>query len=220
MGAPCRPSQHATSFSGSRRWPFGLRVSARALWLFQPGSNNTPQSPGLPASPNLPRCVFGSALALTALLRHPDPGLPSHPTLATAQRYLPRGFGGIVTFGLKPSPAGLPVIEQVGKFMHALKLCYYAANLGDTRTLVVQPWTTTQSQLSERSKAENGTRIEAIRVSLGLEDVEDVKKGECGGGPVGRDREELTVVFRRTVRGADFDQAIAVAMAATPAVVV
>ncbi len=93
---------------------------------------------------------------------------------------MPRGFGGIVTFGLKPSEHGLPVIEQVGKFMHALKMCYYAANLGDSRTLVVQPWTTTQSQLSEQAKADNGTKIETIRVSLGLEDVEDIKKGKQG----------------------------------------
>lgn len=72
--------------------------------------------------------------------------------------------------------------------MHSLELCYYAANLGDSRTLVVQPWTTTQSQLSEQSKAENGTRIEGIRISLGLEDVEDVKKGECGWRRWGRRR--------------------------------
>ncbi len=107
-----------------------------------------------------------------------DPGLASHPTHATAVRYMPRGFGGLVIFALRTSPHGLSVTDQAESFMHALKLCYYAANLGDSRTLVLRPWTSTQSQLSEQAKADNGTKIETIRVSLGLEDVEDVKKGQ------------------------------------------
>jgi O-acetylhomoserine (thiol)-lyase len=96
------------------------------------------------------------------------PGLPSHPTHALAKKYLQHGFGAILGFGIK---GGL----QAGiKFINSVKLLSHLANLGDAKSLVIHPASTTHQQLSAAEQAETGVTEEYVRLSVGIENVEDI----------------------------------------------
>ncbi len=96
------------------------------------------------------------------------PGLPSHPTHALAKKYLQHGFGAILGFGIK---GGL----QAGiKFINAVKLLSHLANLGDAKSLVIHPASTTHQQLSPAEQLETGVTEEYVRLSVGIEDVDDI----------------------------------------------
>jgi O-acetylhomoserine (thiol)-lyase len=96
------------------------------------------------------------------------PGLPSHPTHGLAKKYLRHGFGAILGFGIK---GGL----QAGiKFINAVKLLSHLANLGDAKSLVIHPASTTHQQLSAAEQLETGVTEEYVRLSVGIEDVEDI----------------------------------------------
>lgn len=96
------------------------------------------------------------------------PGLPDHPCHANAARYLPEGAGAIVGFGVKGGR------ESGRVFVGAVKLAKHLANIGDAKTLVIQPATTTHQQLSEDEQRAAGVTPEFIRLSVGLEDLEDI----------------------------------------------
>lgn len=97
------------------------------------------------------------------------PGLEGHPHHANAQKYLPNGAGAIVGFGIKGgSAAGV-------KFINSVQLASHLANIGDAKTLVIHPASTTHQQLSEQQQAAAGVTPEYIRLSVGIEDVEDIK---------------------------------------------
>jgi len=97
------------------------------------------------------------------------PGLPSHKQYANAMKYLPNGQGAIVGFGIRGGKAaGI-------KFINNVKLASHLANIGDAKTLVIHPASTTHSQLTEAEQAATGVTPEFIRLSVGLEDVEDIK---------------------------------------------
>jgi O-acetylhomoserine (thiol)-lyase len=96
------------------------------------------------------------------------PGLPSHPTHALAKKYLRHGFGAILGFGIK---GGL----QAGiKFINAVKLLSHLANLGDAKSLVIHPASTTHQQLSPAEQLETGVTEEYERLSVGIEEVDDI----------------------------------------------
>lgn len=96
------------------------------------------------------------------------PGLPSHPTHHLAQRYLPRGAGAIVGFGIKGgAPAGI-------KFINSVKLLSHLVNIGDAKSLVVHPASTTHQQLAPEERLATGVTDDFIRVVVGIEDVEDI----------------------------------------------
>ena len=96
------------------------------------------------------------------------PGLPSHPDYETAKRYLPDGKGAIVGFGIKGGlDAGI-------KFINSVKLASHLANIGDAKTLVIHPASTTHSQLTEAEQRETGVSPEYVRISVGIEDVADI----------------------------------------------
>jgi O-acetylhomoserine (thiol)-lyase len=96
------------------------------------------------------------------------PGLPSHPTHALAKKYLQHGFGAILGFGIK---GGL----QAGiKFINAVKLLSHLANLGDAKSLVIHPASTTHQQLSPAEQLETGVTEEYVRLSVGIEEVDDI----------------------------------------------
>lgn len=96
------------------------------------------------------------------------PGLPGNPYRANAQKYLPKGPGAIFTFGIMGGVGA-------GKaFIEALQLFSHVANVGDARSLVIHPASTTHSQLSEDEQISAGVRPEMIRLSIGLEDIEDI----------------------------------------------
>jgi len=96
------------------------------------------------------------------------PGLKSHRDYARAQKYLPKGQGAILGFGSKGGKdAAVKIIDNV-------KLASHLANVLDAKTLVIHPATTTHQQLSEREQASAGVTPDYIRVSVGIEDVEDI----------------------------------------------
>jgi O-acetylhomoserine (thiol)-lyase len=99
-------------------------------------------------------------------------GLPDHPHHALAQKYLPRGPGAVFSFGLKGD--GEQVRELGRRFIEALQLFSHLANVGDARSLVIHPASTTHQQLSAEELAAAGVGPEMIRLSVGLENVEDL----------------------------------------------
>jgi O-acetylhomoserine (thiol)-lyase len=99
-------------------------------------------------------------------------GLPSHEDHALAQKYLPRGPGAVFSFGLKGT--GTSVREDGKRFIEALELFSHLANVGDVRSLVIHPASTTHQQLSDEELAACGVGPEMIRLSVGLENVEDL----------------------------------------------
>lgn len=96
------------------------------------------------------------------------PGLPSHQDSANAKKYLPNGQGAIMGFGIKGGKdAGV-------KFINNVKLLSHLANIGDAKTLVIHPASTTHQQLNEEEQARAGVTPEYIRMSVGIEDVADI----------------------------------------------
>ena len=95
-------------------------------------------------------------------------GLPDHPHHQRAQRYLPKGPGSIFTFGVKGGRAA------GARFIEALQLVSHLANVGDAKSLVIHPASTTHQQLSEADLAATGVSADMVRFSVGLEDVEDI----------------------------------------------
>lgn len=101
------------------------------------------------------------------------PGLPDSPYHAMAQRYLPRGAGGILSFGVKPGANG--TAKQAGeRFINACTFLSHLANVGDARSLVIHPGSTTHRQLSEAEQAAAGVAPDMIRLSVGLESIDDI----------------------------------------------
>src|SRR5271170_4144049 len=101
-------------------------------------------------------------------------GLPSHPDHALAQKYLPKGPGAVFSFGLKGKGEGAQVREDGKRFIEALELFSHLANVGDVRSLVIHPASTTHQQLTDEELAACGVGPEMIRLSVGLENVEDL----------------------------------------------
>ncbi|MEC0372687.1 homocysteine synthase [Paenibacillus chibensis] len=95
-------------------------------------------------------------------------GLPSHPSYELAQKYLPKGQGAIMTFGIKGGKeAGRKVIENVKLFSHL-------ANVGDSKSLIIHPASTTHQQLSEEEQIAAGVNPEMLRLSIGTESIDDI----------------------------------------------
>lgn len=103
------------------------------------------------------------------------PSLPSHPSHEKAKKYFRPGcFGAVFCFELKGADAD-DEKARAAKFITATKLCANLANVGDARTLVIQPSATTHQQLSAEEQAKAGVQPASIRVSVGYEDIEDIK---------------------------------------------
>ncbi|MBV8704358.1 MAG: O-acetylhomoserine aminocarboxypropyltransferase [Acetobacteraceae bacterium] len=95
-------------------------------------------------------------------------GLPSSPYHALARKYLPRGAGSVFTFGVRGGfEAGVRLVESVRLFSHL-------ANIGDTRSLILHPASTTHRQLSDAQREAAGAGPDVIRLSIGLESAEDI----------------------------------------------
>jgi O-acetylhomoserine (thiol)-lyase len=97
------------------------------------------------------------------------PGLKSSPYNALAKRYLNHGFGGILNFGIKGGK------ENASKFVDSLKLISHLANVGDAKSLVIHPASTTHEQLSEAEQAKAGVQPNQVRISAGIEHIDDIK---------------------------------------------
>jgi O-acetylhomoserine (thiol)-lyase len=95
-------------------------------------------------------------------------GLPNDANHALAQKYLPKGPGAVFSFGLAEGR------EAGERFIGAVELCSHLANVGDTRTLVIHPASTTHRQLSESALEAAGVLPELVRISVGIEDPDDI----------------------------------------------
>jgi O-acetylhomoserine (thiol)-lyase len=98
------------------------------------------------------------------------PGLKEHPSHRLALKYLRGNFGGLVGFGIKGG------LEAGKKFIESVTLLSHLANIGDAKSLVIHPASTTHQQLTREEQKETGVTEDFIRLSIGLEDVEDIKK--------------------------------------------
>jgi O-acetylhomoserine (thiol)-lyase len=96
------------------------------------------------------------------------PGLKSHSDYARAKKYLPRGAGAIMGFGVKGGK------EAGRKFIENLKLFSHLANVGDAKSLAIHPASTTHSQLSEQEQISAGVSPDFVRISIGIEDIDDI----------------------------------------------
>jgi len=130
---------------------------------------------GLETLPLRQRRHSENALALANWLKHHPkvnwvvyPGLPDSPDYPVASKYLKNGFGGIVGFGIRGG------YEAGVKFINSVRLLSHLANIGDAKTLVIHPASTTHSQLTPEEQAETGVTPDFIRISVGLEDIEDI----------------------------------------------
>jgi len=95
-------------------------------------------------------------------------GLPGHPHFERAKKYLPKGPGSVFSFGVKGGrPAGQTFIESVN-------LASHLANIGDAKTLVIHPGSTTHAQLTEQQLVDAGVQPGLVRISVGIEDVDDI----------------------------------------------
>ena len=117
-----------------------------------------------------------NALALATWLQgHPEvefvwyPGLESSEYNALAKKYLPNGFGGVLQFGIKGGK------ERAAEFINKLKLISHLANVGDAKTLAIHPASTTHEQLNSEEQISAGVLPNLIRISAGLEHIEDIK---------------------------------------------
>ncbi|MDB4609666.1 O-acetylhomoserine aminocarboxypropyltransferase/cysteine synthase [Verrucomicrobia bacterium] len=96
------------------------------------------------------------------------PGLESHPDYSNASRYLPKGQGAIICFELKGG------LEAGKRFINSVKLASHLANIGDAKTLVIHPASTTHSQLSAKEQLAAGVTPGMVRISVGIEDISDL----------------------------------------------
>jgi O-acetylhomoserine (thiol)-lyase len=123
----------------------------------------------------VPRHFQNAQTVAEWLAKHPAvewvnyPGLPSHPDHAHAKKYLTQGAGAIIGFGIRGGR------EAGVKFINSVKLASHLANIGDAKTLVIHPASTTHQQLSEEEQRAAGVTPEFIRLSVGIEDVEDIQ---------------------------------------------
>ena len=144
----------------------GAAISPDNSWIFLQGIETLPV-----------RMAKHSENALTVathLKRHPKvswvryPGLEDDPSFLTAKNYLKNGFGGMVVFGIKGGyGAAVKVIDNIKLFSHL-------ANVGDAKSLILHPSSTSHSQLSEAQQRESGLTPDLIRLSIGLEHIDDI----------------------------------------------
>lgn len=95
-------------------------------------------------------------------------GLESNPAHANAKKYLSNGYGGVLSFTLKGNK------EQATQFVDSLKLISHLANVGDAKTLIIQPSATTHQQLTDEEQKAAGVLPNALRVSVGIEHIDDI----------------------------------------------
>jgi O-acetylhomoserine (thiol)-lyase len=144
----------------------GSAISPDNAWMFLQGIETLPL--------RMERHSENGLAVAEYLSNHPEvewvsyPGLPGNPSYENAKKYLKRGFGGMVVFGIK---GGRNAGEE---FINSLELFSHVANVGDAKSLAIHPASTTHSQLSEQQQRDAGLPPEMVRLSIGLEHVDDI----------------------------------------------
>jgi O-acetylhomoserine (thiol)-lyase len=172
------------SYGGLTWWgnfqEFGFLTKLRAEQLRDVGASLSPHSAflliqGVETLPQRMEAHVANARAVAEWL-HADPrvsyvrwaGLPGHPHHDRAQRYLPLGPGAVFSFGVAGGR------EAGSRFIESVQLCSHLANVGDARTLVIHPGSTTHQQLTDDQLRDAGVPPDLVRISVGLEDPEDI----------------------------------------------
>lgn len=144
----------------------GACISPDNAWMFLQGLETLPL--------RMERHCANAEAVWKHLKDHPKvewvrfPGDPNHPTHANAKKYFKGGFGGMVIFGIKGG-------EAAGrKFIESLNLFSHLANVGDAKSLAIHSWSTTHSQLSDDQKRAGGITPELVRLSVGIEHIDDI----------------------------------------------
>ncbi|MBQ4481449.1 MAG: O-acetylhomoserine aminocarboxypropyltransferase/cysteine synthase [Victivallales bacterium] len=144
----------------------GPTLSPDAAWVFLQGVESLPLRIARHSENARKVAEFLAAHPKVAWVRYP--GLPGDPSYSLAQKYLPNGKGGMVVFGVKGgAKEGTTVVDN-------LKLFLQLANVGDARSLAIHPASTTHSQLTEEQQRAAGLAPELIRLSIGIEDPQDI----------------------------------------------
>lgn len=183
-------TEPSESYHGLKYWevfgsegPFGniaFIIKARVEGLRDVGPSQSPFNSFLlvqgleTLSLRMERHVENTLALARWLQQHPKvervnyPGLPESPHFGLAQKYLPRGAGGVLSFTLKGEK------EEAIRLVDSLKLVSHLANVGDVRTLIIQPAATTHQQLTDEAQLAAGVTPTLLRVSVGLEHIEDI----------------------------------------------
>jgi len=155
---------------------------ARVQWLRDVGAALSPFNSflflqGLETLPLRQKQHSANALEIARFLtKHPSvawvnyPGLENNPNHKLAEKYLKGQYGGLIGFGIKGG------LEPAKKFTQSVKLFSHLANIGDAKSLVIHPASTTHAQLTVEEQKETGVTPDYIRLSIGLENVEDIKQ--------------------------------------------
>ena len=144
----------------------GACISPDNAWMFLQGLETLPL--------RMQRHCENAMRVAQFLKSHPKanwvryPGLEDDPTYPVANKYLQKGFGGMVVFGIAGG------LEAGSSFVDNLKLFSHLANVGDAKSLVIHPASTTHSQLSEAQQKEGGLTPDLIRLSIGIEHIDDI----------------------------------------------
>ena len=177
-------TEPSDSYGGIRWWDnfgeYGFLTKLRAEQLRDVGATLSPHSAflllqGVETLPQRMEAHVANARAVAEWL-HADPrvsyvrwaGLPDHPHHDRAARYLPLGPGAVFAFGVRGGR------EAGRRFIESVRLASHLANVGDARTLVIHPGSTTHQQLSDDQLRDAGVPPDLVRISVGLEDVEDI----------------------------------------------
>jgi O-acetylhomoserine (thiol)-lyase len=157
-------------------------IKVRVQWLRDVGAALSPFNSflflqGLETLTLRQRKHSDNALAVARFLKtHPlvtwvnYPGLEDHPSHKTAKKYLKNHYGALLGFGIKGG------LEAGKKFINSVSLLSHLANIGDAKSLVIHPASTTHQQLTKEEQAATGVTEDYIRLSIGIEDVEDIKE--------------------------------------------
>ncbi len=178
LSAPC-PSYHGITLAETFG-NFAFAIAARVLALRDLGPAIAPLNSflfltGIETLPLRMQRHCDNTLAVAKWLASHEKvtwvsyaGLPDSKYHALAQRYCPKGAGAVLTFGLKGGyDAGIKLVSTVELFSHL-------ANIGDTRSLIIHPASTTHRQLTDEQRRQAGAGPEVMRLSIGLEDVDDI----------------------------------------------
>ena len=167
LPAPLAPIAFALRLRTVPLRNLGACISPDNAWIFLQGIESLPLRMERHSS---------NALAVAQWLKkHPKvawvryPGLPDDPTYPVAKKYLKQGFGGMVVFGTKGGK------EAGEKLINSLKLFSHLANVGDAKSLALHPASTSHSQLTEEQQRESGLTPELVRLSVGIEHIDDIK---------------------------------------------
>lgn len=160
--------------------PAAFIIRTRVVGLRDFGASQSPFNSflniiGLETLPlRIERHVSNAERVAQYLSEHPavewvnHPSLPSHPSYARAKKYLPKGAGAVLGFGIKGG-------RDAGRaFIDSLKLFSHLANVGDARSLAIHPATTTHQQLSPEEQIASGVTDDYVRLAVGIEDIDDI----------------------------------------------